>query len=497
MNSLLKGSFALLLFVGGQNSGPTLAPVPKFTGPIPVTADSYPFLAANRNLEPFDLAKHGYVEEEFIVSGRANVYDWAADGSLSVKAPNAPYATRILVRRPANASNFSGTVIVELMHAGRRYDWSMMWGYSSDYFVEHGDAWIGITLPGSIAGLQKFNPVRYAQLSFANPTPNQPCPGGSDSTLSDIEEGLRWDAISQVGALLKSNASGRPLSALRVQNVFLTMQSGDVMTYINAFHSRARLDSGKPVYDGYFVKSPAGPARINRCATAPGAGDPRQKIAKVNVPVIAVLAQGEVLDAASLRRPDGDAPGDQFRSYEVAAASHIDKAPYRGIPVFEDQTRAGNAQGTPAWPFAAKCDPEIPMAELSVMSYVFNAAFFDLDQWVRKGIAPPRSVPIEIKDAGTPQATLITDQYGHALGGVRSPYVEVPAANYFTTSPGPGTCREMGHQIAFDSAKMSALYGNLKNYATKVAQSADRLVKERWLTESDAKRIKAEAAARR
>src|ERR1700704_3110065 len=81
-------------------------PVPKFTGPIPVTADSYPFLAADHNMVPFDLAKYGYVEQEFIVSGNANVYDWAADGSLTVKTEKAPYGARILVRRPANAARF-------------------------------------------------------------------------------------------------------------------------------------------------------------------------------------------------------------------------------------------------------------------------------------------------------------------------------------------------------------------------------------------------------
>src|SRR5205085_8016725 len=88
-------------------------PVPKVTGPLPVTADSYPFLAANKSTPAFDLSKVGYVEEEYIVSGNANVYDWAADGSLNVKTPNAPYGTRILVRRPSNSARFSGTVIVE------------------------------------------------------------------------------------------------------------------------------------------------------------------------------------------------------------------------------------------------------------------------------------------------------------------------------------------------------------------------------------------------
>ena len=113
-----------------------------------------------------------------------------------------------------------------------------MWGYSHDYFVEHGDAWIGITLPASVAGLQKFNPARYAALSFKNPTPDVACPAGRGAnTASDIEEGLRWDVLSQVGALVKSNTTGRPLSGVRVQALYLTTQGGDLTTYVNAIHS--------------------------------------------------------------------------------------------------------------------------------------------------------------------------------------------------------------------------------------------------------------------
>jgi hypothetical protein len=52
----------------------------------------------------------GYVEEEYLVSGKANVYDWALDGSVSVKIPAAPYTTRILVRRPADPASADGSV---------------------------------------------------------------------------------------------------------------------------------------------------------------------------------------------------------------------------------------------------------------------------------------------------------------------------------------------------------------------------------------------------
>src|SRR5260370_3631325 len=140
----------LIALMGGAIAAGQGTPVPKFTGPIPVTADSYPFMDAAHSLVPFDLSKYGYVEQEYIVSGTANVYDWAADGALTLKTPNAPYATRILVRRPADPRRFSGAVVVELLFPARRWDWSMMWGYTHDHILEPGHAWVGITLPPGV-----------------------------------------------------------------------------------------------------------------------------------------------------------------------------------------------------------------------------------------------------------------------------------------------------------------------------------------------------------
>src|SRR5262245_30107276 len=47
--------------------------------PIPVTATSHPWLYYKATQRPLDLDKLGFVEEEFLVSGTANVYDWPAD----------------------------------------------------------------------------------------------------------------------------------------------------------------------------------------------------------------------------------------------------------------------------------------------------------------------------------------------------------------------------------------------------------------------------------
>lgn len=473
-------------------------PVPKITGPIPVTSDSYPFLGAGHTLQPIDFAKAGYLEEEFLVSGSANVYDWGADGTLSVKTTKVPYTTRILVHHPAKASRFSGNVVVEPFMPARRYDWPIMWGYVHESLMEHGDAWVGVTVPANIAGLKKFNPARYSALSFANPSPDATCPGAGRRGPSDIEDGLRFDMLSQVGAALKS--AGGPMGDLKVEGIFMTTQGGDLLTYMNAIHPHAKLANGRFVYDGYFSRNPGNVQRLNQCEAFPQANDPRGGFHhNYGVPVIAVVAQGEVPASLSLRREDSDDPSDRFRLYEVAGVSHIDKAAYSQFPAVADQIAAvGATQGTPEWPFNITCDPPIPLTEQPALTYVYDAAFQHLFRWARKGVAPPKAPRMEIQEGSgesSTKATVALDEYGNGLGGMRTPYVEVPVASYFVTSPGPGTCRELGHTVPLEHSRLAKMYPDAKAYTNKVDKVTDRLVKSGWLTESDGRKIKSQARA--
>lgn len=485
-----------ILFCGGIGAlaESRSVPVPQFTGPIPVTADSFPFLTASRNLAPMDLSQRGFVEEEFVVSGNANVYDWLPDGSLTVKTPNVHYATRILVRHPTNPSKFSGTVVIELMSYARRFDWGMMWGYLHEEILERGDAWVGITMPGSIDGLKKFNPGRYAALSFGNPTPEETCIAGNgrgrgQNSTSAQEEGLRWDMISQISALFKSSAPNRPMAKFEVASVFMTNQGAEIATYISAIHPNVTLENGQPVYDGYVAKNLDPPGRLRRCGEAPAKGDPRQLVKAINVPVVAVVAQGDVLASLPNRRPDSDDPNGRFRLYEIAAGSHANKSPYDTMPSFAEENAAGGAQGTPAWPFNETCDTPVPFISHPLMSDTFHAALHNLELWVRMGVPPPSASRVEVKDGA-----VVLDEFGHAVGGVRSPWVDVPVATYYVTSAGPGTCRELYHKVVFEPAKLVSLYGSQKNYLSRANQDVDKLVKERYFTETDGKTIKQELA---
>ena len=467
---------------------------PDITGPIPVTPTSYPLMASNKLQTIVDLPGAGYVEEEFFVSGRANVYDWAADGSPAVKTPNAPYTTRIMLRRPADPQRFSGNVVVEIGNVGRGYDFSFTWGVSHDYFMENGDAWVAITYaPENVEALKKFDAARYSALSMANPTPNERCAAGPNVAVAPapMEEGLRWDLISQVGALLKNPSPGGPMAGFDVQRVYGTSHGGELATYIAIFHPRATLADNRPVYDGYIQHRHPGLTRLRQCGDRPAANHPGQVLRNVGVPVIRVVSQTDVLGTHARRREDSDAPGDRYRLYEVAGAPHADAAFYPYIPLVEDEVKAGGDAFLAFWPFDTQCEPEISLLRVPIMTHALDAAFANLTRWVRDGVPAPRAERVAVQNGGTPEARVVLDEFGNAVGGVRSPYLDVPVATYRTNTGGPGLCRNLANKEDFDWARLEALYGSPGAYATKLSESVDRLVRERWLTESDGNTVKA------
>ena len=166
-------------------------------------------------MRPEDLKAEGYIEEEFLISGTANVYDWAKLGPATVRAANAPYTTRVLVRRPISRAKFSGIVAVEMLNPSNRFDLNIGWALSHKEFVRNGDAWVGITAkPIAVDALKTFNPERYKELSWANPVPlgdSRNCAMVANDSERTTENGLVWDINTQTGAWLKSRDKSNPL----------------------------------------------------------------------------------------------------------------------------------------------------------------------------------------------------------------------------------------------------------------------------------------------
>ena len=473
---------------GSPAAGAT--PQPRVTGPLPVSAASYPFGAADHQLVPQDLRRRGYVEEEYLVSGKANVYDWPAPGPAVVRTADAPYTTRMLVRRPAKRARFSGNVVVELLNPSNLFDLNIGWGLAHRQLLRNGDVWVGVTVkPVSVVALKTFDPERYGSLSFANPLPlSDPrnCASVAADSSRTTENGLAWDIFSQVGAWVRGRSSGNPLWGVKHVYGFGYSQTGGYLyDYVNAIHPRVVAQDGAPIYDGYVVAVAGGAfvgaVPINQCVPPPPLGDPRRQFANVGVPIIHVMSQSDYLIGIAARRPDSDAPADRYRHYEMAGAGHAtpDELYYSAAPA--DIVKAGRAVP----PLACNEGPRSRFPS----SIFFDAIVRNLALWAGHGIAPPRVAPIEVVDERP-----VLDEFGNVVGGLRSPFLDVPTSTWFGSATGASFCFIAGYGRPFTPEQLRTLYPSHGAYVSRVIRSVGRLVAQRVITVADGRDLIREAS---
>jgi Alpha/beta hydrolase domain len=480
-------SQSLIAFIpvnAAAQSQPTVVPVPvpKATL-VPVTTDSYPLGAADHLNVPEDLSRVGYVEEEYFVSGLANVYEWSPPGPATVRTPNAPYTTRMLVRRPAQRDRLSGNVIVEILNATNLVDLEIGWALSRDYMVRNGDVWIGFTSkPVTALALQKFNPIRYAPLSWANPLPAsnpENCTVLPADSSQKTENGLLWDIFSQIAAWARSYDPIQPTDrALRVYGYGYSQSGLDLNTYIGAVLPLAKQENGHSIFDGFLVATSFNnPVPINQCATAPSGAGPAQ-IKNAGVPIIRIASNSEpVLDVVrAARRLDSDQPEDRFREYEIAGTAHASQSELYSGPNYLDILAAG----APMPPLTAGFGPRSPF-HIGIFQ---SAGFANLDLWVRHNIPPPPGVLINFQNNAP-----VLDQFGNSTGGVRSPYLDVPTAQWFNASPGTGLAFLIGYFRPFDAQHLQPLYASHEDYVDKVVEDTRKLVLQRYILREDGEEI--------
>lgn len=485
----------------------TTIPVPAVQGPIPVTADSVPFGTVVNQTEPIDLTSVNYLEEEYFLSGKANVYKWDKPGTAEIRTPDVPYTNRIMVRKPADPKRFSGNVYVEIVNSTSTYDCAVLWYACHEKFLRDGDIYIGITSkPIAVRALKKNNPVRYASLSWENPlppgqrgtNPGDYMPPGVLGSFPDSEDGLIWDMISQTSALLRRPGDGNPIRQYSVEKVYCigASQSAVVLsTYINAIHPMTKLANGKPVFDGYMLTVGAYPLQINQDAPVLFPPGDERIIIRCEVPVIRIMSESDFRTMGpwpflAARREDSDLPEDKFRLYEVPGSSHTN---YYTIFFRSGKEELATIGQVP--PDLSRIHPNnFPF------HYLFNGALLNLDRWVREGIPAPVAPRIlideeltEIDPYGNRVPVVIRDQFGNALGGLRTPYLDVPVATYTSTTPQNPL---MGQIFAFSPVRLRELYGDHAGYMKRFVARVDEMVKERWITYTDGERMKQEARQR-
>lgn len=438
------------------------------------------------NGTPFD-----YEESEFFLSGSASAYTsdspLSNDGKWEVTSgDNAEYTTRIVVRRPRDAAKFSGTVFVEWLNVTAGFDTNPDWTFGSVEIQRSGAAWVGVSAQrvgvegggnklGAAFVLKTSDPARYGKLNH---------PGDDFS----------YDIFSQAGATVWRDAA-KVLGGLVPERVIAVGESQSAFrmtTYINA------LAKKHDVYSGYFVHSRG--SRAAQLSTAPhpvvDGPDPSFIRTDLRRPVLNFSSETDLVgDRLGYRRAEQD-DSDWFRSWEVVGTAHAD-AYSLGIGDTDDGSGGADAklfaalQNAPTSVYfgVITCDKPI---NAGPHTYVLRAALHALDSWVRTG-TPPASMP---RMKVTPDfSEYERDDHGIALGGIRTPQVDVPVSMLSGLGQsGESFCGLFGTTTSFSSAALKTAYPDTAAFTSKWNAATDAAVAAGVFLAADGANIKSVAA---
>lgn len=436
-------------------------------------------------LGSYALAPLGYQKEEFFLTGTATSYKLTGpqniDGNWpAAAAGTAPYATRMVVVRPRDPKKFNGTVVVEWLNVTAGTDASPDWNAAHREILRGGYAWVGVSaqkvgveggqsLGGVGVPLKKAQPQRYGVLNH----PGDP---------------FSFDIYSQAGAAVraaKTTGVLGPLVPKRILSIGESQSAVFLTTYVNA------VDPVAKVYDGYLIHSRFGAAvPIDVQSLFASRTGPARLRTNLRVPVITVVTETDVADNNllgfhSARQPDNA----RLRVWEVPGTAHADNYTF-----FIGQMEV---PGVPFEKIAAGYKPVAdvlggklakPMNFAPQHHYVVESGLWNLDRWVKTGKAPPSASAMQM--IGTPPQ-FVLDANGNVLGGVRTPWVDVPTARL----SGVGNS---GAQLAFlvgvgdpyDQATLDRLYPDGKaEYLKRFETALDSSIRSGFILPADRQEI--------
>lgn len=218
-------------------------------------------------------------------------------------------------------------------------------------------------------------------------------------------------------------------------------------------------------------------AKLNQCAEELPAGDPQNQIPARSEPIVVINSQFDFPgNFKGYAKPDSNTARDKSRMWEVAGSHHGWRFQYLyGDPAQADLEKIGYS----SWIWkCTKANPEVPL-------YMPEKALYEgLIKWVEKGKAPPSARKI-IMTPGT--YDIEYDKDGNALGGLRMPMIAVPIASY---GIGRGALTEgCPETVPFSKAKLRQMYGNDAAYVKRYTKATEKLVRNGFLLEEDAKKL--------
>lgn len=383
-----------------------------------------------------DLAPHGFIEQEFFVSGTTSEDD--------------AYKTRLVVRRPIDPGDFSGTVFVEWVNVTGGRDLETLWPAGHRTLLEEGHAYVVVS--AQLVGhseLRAWDPVRYGTLTHPGDTPGS------------------FEIFEQAVKAVRFPTGVAPLGPLDPDYVIATGDSqsaGRLTTYIT---------------DGYAIDGLIDGFLPGRGGGNEGTGE---VAAELGVPMLWILEESQA------ERPE-DTEWQKFWFQAGAAHAPMDWNHY----VWRSDMRDLGANAPV--PDAVNSGCSVNRGE----GYAVRGGIHWINRWVRgvdpenahgghdaTDYVPPTGPRLERDEAGDP----VRDEDGHAIGGIRYPYIEVPIGVNSAT-----VCPLFGNYEPFSSAEILDRYPTRDDYLTRLEAAADAAVEQGFMVPSDKAVLMSRAAA--
>src|SRR5215470_9178416 len=414
----------------------------------------------------------GYVDHEYVAAGTATAYGVVGgtaaltdDGHWSfVPSTTAAYRTRVIVRRPADAADASGTVIVEWLNVSGGIDANPDYVSFQEEIVRQHHIWVGVSAqligveggpvlvaaPGGEAfagkGLKGIDPARYGSLTH---------PG----------DGYSFDIFTQVARAL---LQGGPLLGGAEPRYVLAVGESQSAIALTTYY-----DGVQPLtlmFDGFLIHSRGavslplvGPGEYADIVSALVAGVLPVFRDDLDAPVMDIQTESDVagiLNSGAVRQPDTD----RFRLWDAAGTAHAD-AHLVGF-------------------VANRLDCGAPINN-GPMHLVAKAAFRHLDTWVRTGEPPPVAPRLELTSGTMPEVQRDSD--GIAIGGIRTPPIDVPV-DVLSAVPGPNPqiiCLLLGSTQPLPDARLAELYPSRDAYVQQYDAAIDQVIESGFVLEPD------------
>lgn len=420
----------------------------SIVGPIKATdapgspSHNYPFFSSSEML-----AKFNYVEEEYFIEGKAHRYEFAGLATAKPISGEHPYRTRILVRHPAAAKNFSGIALVEWMNVTPRFDFDVFWMQgSAEHLMSKGHVWIGVSVqqdgihaPNS--GLKAWSPNRYGSLDLTD--------GGKVT-----DDSLSFDVFTQAARAISLNK--KLLNGLTPKKIIAVGSSfsGKKLTdYYNGIQPVMKA------FDGYLLSVGGEAVRDD-----------------LHVPIFKIYSEHDFL--VPWFKPEVLQPDSDFqRTWVTVGTGHIEGYFYRDVV----------AKGTRDDIFKFFTVKDCGYSFTNVpRHYAVNAALDHLVKWLDSGILPPKGEPLDILSKGPP-LVVRRDQTGVATGGIRYGAIEAPlGVNSGMQNTGPGFCFMLGRFKEFDKAELKQRYPTREKYLESFVGATLKNLKAGYMVPEDA-----------